>query len=281
MEKELIIWNAYVNKRIYSPSTGFKCIEACTLNCENCLDFVPYKKNMPRYSLDELKKSVDIYFRCIEKTGLFHVTGGEPFLYDQLPELLEYIAENYSEKIYDFVTITNGTLVPGERLLSVMKKYSIRLQVDDYRGSVPKVADNYNQLIRLLNEYEIYYQILKTSAWYKMYPPIQKNGMKQSEKEMIQKYETCNNRFTQLHKSYLFNCNYAGFASIAGLAKADETDYYDLENYDHSKLYELAEFRAGCNEKGYASFCRQCNGFQGGKVVEPGIQVKGKLEVIS
>ena len=50
--------------------------------------------------LDQVKKDIDIFFSVVDYIMLFHISGGEPFLYPYLKELVTYIGENYRDKIH-------------------------------------------------------------------------------------------------------------------------------------------------------------------------------------
>jgi hypothetical protein len=64
-----------------------------------------------------------------------------------------------------------------------------------------------------------------------------------------------------LRDGKLYGCNYAGYASVAGLTAETAGDYYDLGTFSGEKKAELVEFRLGFNERGYMEFCKKCAGY--------------------
>jgi hypothetical protein len=76
------------------------------------------------------------------------MAGGEPFLHPQLPELVNFFAD-YIDKIKMFEIITNGTIVPNERLLAALSNLDkVDVMVDDYGPKlsvkVPQIVDAFN-----------------------------------------------------------------------------------------------------------------------------------------
>ena len=78
---------------------------------------------------------------------LFHVSGGEPFIYKHTADLIEYIDKNYGDRIDTLRTVTNGTQVPKDQVLEKLAKCNIEITVDDYREAVPQFNDRFAQLI--------------------------------------------------------------------------------------------------------------------------------------
>lgn len=96
----LPIYALYGKRKLYFPSVSFTLTTVCNLNCKGCLNFTPYNKSQRHFSLDELKRNVDDLFKAVDFVGMLHLSGGEPFLYGHLAEILDYIGENYRERIW-------------------------------------------------------------------------------------------------------------------------------------------------------------------------------------
>ena len=74
----------------------------------------------------------------------------------------------------------------------------------------------------------------------------------------------------------LYNCNYAAYATVAGIAgEEDYEETYDLNSFSEDMKKELIEFRLGYTVKGYTNFCMKCRGFTTENVtkVRPAVQV--------
>lgn len=77
---------------------------------------------------------------------VFHLSGGEPFLYKQTPDIVEYISSRYSDKIGTFRMVTNGTIVPSDEVLERIARCKIEIKIDDYRDQVPRFNDKFELL---------------------------------------------------------------------------------------------------------------------------------------
>ena len=136
--------------RLLAVSVG----QACNYKCKDCANFVPFaKKENLRYEIDDIKKDLDIimpYFSVIDK---LHIQGGEPFVYSDLPALIEYISGGYSDKIKNIQIATNGSIVPSKAVLEALSKGKCTVRISNYKkGEAEKV------LIKKLEEYGIKYE---------------------------------------------------------------------------------------------------------------------------
>ena len=278
----LSIYAAYVKDLVYFRDTSFICTTVCNLNCKSCLNLNPYFKNKCHRNIDELKKDIDIYFKCVDMVGRFHISGGEPQLYPDLAELILYIHNNYSSKIETLAVVTNGTIIPSDKLCETLKCCNVTVEVDDYRENVPKLKETYPKVVQKLKHYGIMLEELAAGEvweWFEIFPP--KNVIeKENTKSAIERYTKCGNPFMGLANQKLNSCCYAGFAETAGLVKQGDDEFFDLASFTQEKKKELVEFRLRFNKKGYTNFCRYCNGFPAinPNRVKPAIQAESLME---
>lgn len=105
----------------------------CTLKCKLCSVSAPYFSNPPHYSFDELKESIDAYFVVVPSVKHITITGGEPLLHQELSRILDYLIDNYGNRIHEMEIITNGTIEPSEGLLKACSRFSnFYWMIDDY-----------------------------------------------------------------------------------------------------------------------------------------------------
>ena len=275
IEEFLSIYNVYHNDSVYFSAISFLPSTICNLNCKNCLNFNPYAKEFFMRDLEELKKDVDLFFKCVDHIMLFHVSGGEPMLYKYTADIITYINDNYGDRIDTLRTVTNGTVVPKDEVLEVLSKCDIEITVDDYRKAVPKFNDNFDRLISKLKEYNIKHYINTVDSWIDLAPErTDYSGL--SDEELINHRDRCSQSWQELRAGKLYNCNYAAYAQVAGIAgEQDMEEAYDLTQFTPEKKKELIEFRLGFTEKGYTEFCKKCRGFtpENSVEVEPAAQV--------
>lgn len=101
---------------------------ACNLSCQHCLvDSSPS---------GEKGGGTDFWLRMIDQglalgVSRFFITGGEPFLRDDIFDLIDHILAGTSDKKPELVVLTNGMLFRGERLkrLAAYAPHQIQLQI--------------------------------------------------------------------------------------------------------------------------------------------------------
>lgn len=106
----------------------------CNLNCKHCSAYSPYLRNTKQPSLEEILKYTDRFFDIVDFVEIFSVSGGEPLLFKQLPEVINALSK-YRDRIEKLEIITNGTIVPSVDLINSIRKLGdvfYRFLVDDY-----------------------------------------------------------------------------------------------------------------------------------------------------
>ena len=261
IEEFMSVYYVYKYNKVYFSSISFLPSTACNLHCRNCLNFNPFAKEFYRRNLDALICDVDLFFGCVDHIMLFHVSGGEPFLYEHTADIISYINDKYGDRIDTLRTVTNGTIVPSDEVLEKLSKCNIEITVDDYREAVPKYNDNFDRLIEKLNRYGIKHYINKVDSWIDLAPEkTDYSGLQ--EEQLIAHRDSCTQSWQELRDGKLYSCNYAAYATVAGIAGSqDVEETYDLRSFSDDKKKELVEFRLGYTEKGYTEFCKKCLGF--------------------
>lgn len=261
IEEFISVYFAYKKDEVYLSSISFLPSTICNLNCKNCLNFNPFAKQFYVREWDDLVRDVDLFFNCVDKIMLFHVSGGEPMMYKHTADLIEYIDKNYGDRIGTLRTVTNGTVVPKDEVLEKLAKCNVEITVDDYRDAVPKFKDRFDQLIEKLQEYGIKHYINKADSWIDL-APNRTDYSDRSEEWLIAHRDACNQSWQELRDGKLYSCNYAAYATVAGIAgEQDLEEVYDLIQFASDKKKELIEFRLGYTTKGYTNFCKKCRGF--------------------
>ena len=107
----------------------------------------------------------------------------------------------------------------------------------------------------------IKYYINKVDSWIDLAPEkTDYSGL--PEEQLIAHRDSCTQSWQELRDGKLYSCNYAAYATVAGIAGSqDVEETYDLRSFSDDKKKELVEFRLGYTEKGYTEFCKKCLGF--------------------
>jgi len=252
------IYFLYKYDKVFFTSQNIVPSSACNLNCRECLNFNPYIKKPVVYSLENVKKDIDVFFNAVDLIWRFQVTGGEPLLYPYFKEVLEYIDDNYRDRIFRLETVTNGTIIPNDEICEFLAKRKIFVFLDDYTLSLQNEHKKIRKDIeRKFESFGVRYLNNYVDRWFKIYPGTKK----QSEEELMDFFNSCANPYSTIENGKISACNYMLYAEKAGLLEGCKDDYYDLTDYDVSKKKELIEFRLRHNNKGYTSFCNQCAGY--------------------
>lgn len=260
MEQFLSVWYVYRYDKVYFMSVSMLPSTACNLNCELCLNFNPYAGKPDVRSLAQVKEDIDLFFQAVDYVMLYHVSGGEPFLYPHFAEVIEYLGTRYRDRILTLRTVTNGTVVPPDSLLQRLSEIDFEITVDDYREAVPESKEDFDLLIQKLQKYQIKYEVNKAESWIDLAPTRTDHSMWTKE-QLTEHFDNCAQTWQELRDGKLYSCNYDGYATVAGINEEQKEEVYDLRNFRPEQKKELVEFRLGYNEKGYTNLCKHCRGF--------------------
>ena len=276
IEEFLSVYYVYKNEQVYFSSISFLPSTACNLDCRYCLNFNPFANKFYVREWEDLVKDVDLFFSCVDRIMLFHISGGEPMIYKYTADLALYIDKNYGNRIDTLRMVTNGTIVPKDEMLEKLSKCRLEITVDDYREAVPRFTEQFDRLICKLKEYQIPYYINKVDSWIDLGP--EKTDYSGRTEEWLEEHrENCSQSWQELRDGKLYSCNYASYATVAGIAgEQDLEEVYDLTKFIPKKKKELVEFRLGYTTKGYTNFCKKCRGFtpDNREAMKPAVQIK-------
>lgn len=248
----------YFEKHVFFKSLNISLTQKCSLNCINCSVLTPYIRNKKDFPLEELKKDIDIFFDKADYLGALSFVGGEPFLYPYLEEYLEYFMDSYHSRIkFRWNIITNGTIIPSDRVLELIHKFGGNISISDYSNTLPYLEPKIAELIQRLEDKGISYNVGKAKHWI----DFGYNGKRKdfSDEKMELFFSKCNMPCRLLQNNKLYYCANARFAQLADMNEADSNNVFDLEG--EWKGSELLEFDMGYSEQGYINMCRYCNGY--------------------
>lgn len=251
----------YLNRtgKVLFISENFIPSTICDLNCKSCLNFNPYIKKHIVDPVEQVKRDIDTFFSRIDLIYRFQLSGGEPFLYKDFVEIIQYIADHYMNQIIRLETITNGTIIPNEEICDVLSRNHVTLYLDDYRAALPEGREIYAQVKEKLEQHNVKIIYNYVEKWMRLYDETFDHS-DDSEQQLQHFYECCGNPFSTLRNGKLAGCNYAHYAMKAGIIDDDPDNYFDLEQ--NVNKWELLEFRLRYNKKGYVNFCSKCAGFK-------------------
>lgn len=128
--------------------TGIVLTMACNLNCRLCSNYAPYYPRPQHFGIEFLKEMMRRYFAVVPRIRKLMVSGGEPLLHPALGELVEDLRQ-YREQIGIFGIITNGTIVPSEKLLEAVDGFGcgFHFLIDNYGRELSVKAEEIDHLL--------------------------------------------------------------------------------------------------------------------------------------
>jgi len=248
--------------------TDISITEKCTLKCKKCNMFMPYFTSPENQDINMLKEDVDAFFKAVDYVIEFKVLGGEPILYPQLKEFLEYLTRNYSGRIGNVEIFTNATLRLSDELLKLIKRENIIVGITDYSNTVA-YEKRVNEFRDDLERYNIRYKYDKPDTWVDFGFPDEPYNLV-GEDRLIRHFDACNFVGRGLYNKRFYFCHMFTSATRCGLFEDSDEDYIDLEQMKDK--VELIEFEMGYCKKGYHDFCKVCRGCRSTIVIPAGEQ---------
>lgn len=268
MKEQIINWDLYIQVRelyergrvIINGIINVSLTERCTLNCKHCSIMTSYIKNKVDYELEKKLQDIHTLFKKVDYVRVLGIVGGEPFLYKQLWEYIEEIS-CYREKIGEIGIVTNGTLIPEDKVLLALKKHNIYVTISWYPDVVPNLHCIREKLISKLEEFGVRYICVKADRWVDyMCSDIKR---KSKTEELIDFFSLCHTQCRLLESGKIYYCATGKFMERAiDFEKEDTNNIYNLCTDVNCDLWkrELIEFDNGYSNDGYIKACKYCNG---------------------
>lgn len=130
----------------------------CNLKCKLCGVLVPQYEYRPHMTTDEFSRMLKAVFAIIDHVGKVQITGGEPLLHQELPEMIEQCFQ-YSEQFDQLWLFTNCSVPIKPQLVEQLVRFKNKLLIhaSDY-GLRPDIA---GELINTLDSNGLEYRYLK------------------------------------------------------------------------------------------------------------------------
>lgn len=254
-------WFYRYRGEIHVLKTDLSLTTKCTLNCENCMQFLPFWKETKENSLEEIREDLASYFKCVDYLLDLDIVGGEPFLYSRLPEFIRLIGEEYRDRIGYVGFITNGMIVPSREALELMEQYDIEVSITDYSENII-YRHKIPELIKALEDHHIAYMRNINIDWFDFGFP--KERYHYDGEAAVAHMQCCNSIEHILDKKRLYYCGLQWSAQKGQLFGDERKGYVDLEQLENAGTEErraILELVMGNIEGGCLQFCKVCGGF--------------------
>lgn len=249
------IWPFIYNEKVHIFQTDVLVTEKCNLACSFCNMFIPHYELPKHKNVENILSDIDSYFNTVDYVSIFHLVGGEPFLHPNIKNIIEYISEKYSEKIDKFIITTNGTVLPKQEILEVLKNNNVILSVSNYSNKLENLKSKVEKVVSTYKENNINHYVRNNIEWYDFGDLRIKNNM--SEEELINHFDICTAPFRGLNDGKFYYCHLNTSAVLTKLFPLNDNDYVNLSDVSAE---DLIKFDLGFTELGYITFCDNCNG---------------------
>ena len=107
----------------------------CSLKCKKCAAGMQYFEHPQNIEYSQVIKDYNRMIKLIDWTDRIVIIGGEPFLYNDLDKVIDGIFNNpqTKKKVGAIKIITNGTVIPNNKVLQAIKKNKIIIWISNYK----------------------------------------------------------------------------------------------------------------------------------------------------
>ncbi len=266
--RDYLTAHSYFNKnKVVLPNLEFIITSICSLKCKYCIAQIPYfnKNKFYQMPFSTVKENIDRVFNNIDYIGMFQLSTGEVLLHLEADKIIEYISETYRDKYNELTFVTNGTVIPSEKLLQSLKKNIDFIQISNYIHpdiqkqlkveKLKKLFDNYNINCFFSNyatgKLEIRWNDIGDLS-------VPKN---RSLKENAELYQDCSMQVCKcMFEDKIYPCTVACYASLGGINEPA----IDKENINYvsitGKSLDIVKFYLRAAAKDHPHICDYCNG---------------------
>ena len=223
IENFMTSWDAYFppTQFLYKDALVFDRVNLtittrCSLRCKDCCSNIQYYQRPSDFSLETNIDTFDAFMQRIDYVKEFALLGGEPFLYRQLAELIIHITySEYVDKIGRVALVTNGTILPDEKTLCLLKKHGIHVYISDYGEHSKKIAE----IVAAFDDYSIFYEHKPNMIWYSSCKII--DGETVQDEEAQKRFEECEAICRELRQGKFYYCSF--LAAVYDLKAVPDT----------------------------------------------------------
>lgn len=266
--KRTVIWSR--GGAIQIPFMVIGVGQACNFKCRDCGNLAPYAPQDCRtYPVEQIMQDFDILSEYISYIETIQIQGGEPFLYKDLTLLIKHLGEYKAQgKVGNITIATNGSLLPPDQVLNMLKEYKGQIRISDY-GIACEQAEKLKQRCQTVGvTFQTYEFASGQSMWYDL-------GGISLQRE---------NRNNVAGKRFL-NCAFRGCLTLehGELAYCSRAvNSFAILNFtrksnDYLRISKGKNFRrkllAYLTDRHFMEACRYCNGTDKQKKVFPAVQM--------
>ena len=249
------IWPLLYKDTVHIFQTDVLVTERCNLACSYCNMFIPHYKAPKHKETQNIISDIDSYFKIVDYVSVFHLVGGEPFLHPNIEDIINHILINYNNKIDKFIITTNGTVLPKESTIDLLKNNNVILSVSNYTNKLEKLKSKFTRVIETYKTNNIKHYVRNTIEWYDFGDLRIKKNL--PTEDLIKHFDSCTAPFRGLNDGKFYYCHLNTSAVLTNEFPLHENDYVNLHEVSKENLIK---FDLGFTDLGYITFCDNCNG---------------------
>ena len=259
MEQFLTEWFWNYKKKVCLMEVHSTVTSRCTLKCKHCNMFMPYYKEHVGYTAKDILEDLELLFRHVDYIVAYRILGGEPLINNELEDMIKQIGDRYGDRIGNIGIITNGTLLPDEKLIETSKKYNVKFDFSDYTDVVD-YKKRFDESVKIVSNAGLRYSVNRSLRWCDFGFPVN-NRMYDFDK-VREHMLSCGPIFHGLNDGKYYYCHVSWSADKAKLLKNVPDDYVDLRKLgdDDSAKEVILEHSNGNMAKGFVKLCKICGG---------------------
>ncbi len=273
----LPIYAMYAHDKLVIRLLPQSMTEVCTLRCIHCNHSLAFLKDPVHFTFEEFKADVDLFFKYVDFVYYIDFVGGELFTHPKMYEILEYTMSKYSNRMRGARLVSNGTILPDEKVIALIKKYDIEISYTDYVQNAPHIKKRAEAFLEVLKKHEIRHTSDAMPMW-KDYGIGRANPEFDSEEQKIAYFDDCRTPCRYIRNGRFYYCTTDRMAQRAGIVEEDPNSYLDFNALNEQDRMTILEYEYGYNKKGYLDLCMKCNRqFSiNSKEIPKGVQYKEK-----
>lgn len=225
----------------------------CSLRCKHCASMMQYFTFTEDVCTEVVLKDYNRMLDLIDWTDDILILGGEPFMNKELDKIVAGVLDNKKTelKVGTVKIVTNGTIVPNDRLLNVLSNSNVVVEISNYRENSKSIDD----LVGKFLKYNIKYFVINIQHF--VYTSqLEKNVEPMSKEELLSFRARCSNRCRVVSNGKFFLCAFLRSAHMLKAIPKTQDGYLDI--YDENIKDKLAHYLSGTEPLPIA--CSWCSG---------------------
>lgn len=214
------------DRKIIMGSLDISVTTRCTMHCKGCASLTPLYSSGSDQDIDTILYGLDRIIRSVNTILRVNILGGEPFLFDHLDTLCEYL--NSQDTISRVVIMTNGTVIPkSKRLLDILSVPKNEVRISAYTAN----TDIQHKLTEILASNRVNFSMKQFyNGHFKWFDFGQLLQYGRSSEELEEQYHNCNVEAQYLYNGKLYVCPRAAHGTELGKIPEHKECFVDLKD---------------------------------------------------